>query len=105
MIEIEDVSQAVFGVVLGAKVALLERAKGACPLARVVHPAHQIIVAGFFTDVAEVGGKVAADDVGSFAHGVAGHASARLKQLFSSARISWRPLGERAAPYTRLPDE
>src|SRR2546428_8348596 len=105
MLEMEDVSQAVFGLVLGAQVALLERAKGACPLAGVVHPAHQIIVAGFFTDAAEVSGKVAADDVGSFAHAVAGHAAARLKQLFAAARIAWRLVCERGGLDTRLPNE
>ena len=76
MCKIKDERHAVFGIVFGAKIALLERTVGARAFARVVHPAHQVIVIVLFAHAAEVRGERAAHDVGAFADGMAAEAAA-----------------------------
>src|SRR5260370_41630692 len=81
VVEIENIRQALFLVILGADILLLVRAVRARTLASVVDPADEVGVFIFFADAGEIGGEGSALHLAAFTDGMAGEPSTRLRQL------------------------
>src|SRR5205807_2314801 len=80
------------------------RAVGQRALARIVNPAHQVIVIVLLAHAAEVGGERAAFLLTAFTDRVTGHAAARLEGLFALLGVARRIYGQLAGD-GGLPDE
>ena len=106
MIEIEDERQVVLGVIFRAEIALLERAVGARALARVVHPADQVIVVVLFADAAQIGREGAADHVRRLRQSNGRPGSRAIREAPCRARRRPEPAWASAGPVSAgLPDE
>ena len=102
VVQIENVRQTLLRVVFRTDVLLLVRTVGTGALARVVHPAHQIVVVVFLADAREIGGEGSALHLVAFADGVAREAAARFEQFLAMRRVAWLVLGQRIGQ-RRLP--
>src|SRR5205085_9576836 len=85
---VDDVRLALLLVIFARGIALLLRAIWGPTLARVVNPAHDVIVARLFADARQVRGEVAADLLPALVNRVAGHAAFRLEQLLAVPRVA-----------------
>src|SRR5439155_20827567 len=104
VVEVEDEGEVMFRVVLRAEIAILHRTIRARAPARVVDPAHQIVVVELFPDASQVSREPPANRVRSLAHPVTRHAAARLKACFALRGIA-RGLGGNLGVNPALPDE
>ena len=86
VVEIKDVRESLLLVILGADVFFLYRAVGPRALARIVHPANEVIVIRLFADAREVGRERAALQLVAFTDRVARQATARFTSLIMPKR-------------------
>src|SRR5258708_21442862 len=102
VVQVKDVGQALLFVILGADVLLFIRAVRTRALARVLDPAHEVVVAVLLTHTREIRGKSSALQLVAFADGVAGEAAARFPQLFSLSGVArfvlWRGMRQSGLP-------
>src|SRR5260370_26493172 len=94
VIQIELERQSLLLVVFAANVFFLVRPLRALALARVVDPANQVIVVGFFSHAREIGGKRSALQLVAFADGVTSQAAARLEQFLAMGSVAGFVLGQ-----------
>ena len=93
VVDVEDVGQVVLLVVVRRQVALLNRTIRRRALARVVYPAHQVVVVHLLAHAAQVRSEPSPHRVRAFADRVTAHAAARLKALLALDRVSGRLRG------------
>jgi len=105
VVEIENVGKIVFRVIFRAEIFFLVGTVGTRALARIVHPADEVIVIFFFADAAEVRGECATDGACTFADSVTGETAALVEQVLAVCGISWRLFFERWTGERILPDE
>jgi len=93
VLQIEDVGQTFFRVILGTNIFLFQRTVGSRALARIVHPSHQVIEIRFLSNAGKIRGESATLHLIAFANGMAGHTASRLKQFFTVFGVSRILLG------------
>ena len=79
VVQIKNVGQALLLIVFGTDVLFLEGAVRAGALARVMDPAHEVVVIALFADAREVCGERSTLHLVAFADGMAGEAAARFE--------------------------
>ncbi len=79
VVQIEDIRQTLFLVIVGADVFLFVGAVGASALAGVVHPAHEVVVIVLFADAGEICRESAALHLVAFTDGMTGETPTRFE--------------------------
>ncbi len=102
VLQVEDIGQPLLRIIFGANVFLFVRTIRTGALARVMHPAHEIVVVGFLTDPGKIGGECSALHLVAFANRMAGQTAARLEELLAVRGVARFVLGLRIGQ-RRLP--
>ena len=93
MLQVEDKGQPLLGIIFGAKVFLFVRTIGTGARARVMHPAHEIVIVGLLPDAGKIGGERSTLHLIAFADGMAGQTAARLKEFLAVRGVARFVLG------------
>src|SRR2546423_1940629 len=90
---IEQIRQSVLRIILRRQIAMLFWTVRGPAFARVVDPAHDVIVIGLLTDLRKVRGECAAKSLVFFADRMASHTATRFEQFFAVILLALRLRG------------
>src|SRR5437764_15080399 len=87
---IEQIRQSVLRIILRRQIAMLFWTVRGPAFARVVDPAHDVIVVGLLADLRKVRGECASKPLVFFADRMASHTATRFEQFFTVILIALR---------------
>src|SRR5437660_9516655 len=87
---IEEIRQAVFRIIFGRQIAMLFWTIRRPAFARVVDPAHDVIVVGLLADLRKIRGEGAAEPLVFFADRMASKTATRFEQFLAVVLLTLR---------------